>query len=321
MKSIILLFLLTLTMGAEVKLPPISGRSVENQALLPADVLARTEMVARDIEEIRKVMGKPKGLSEAFKISGAEPRHVFHQAGILYLKVRYLCSEFHIDTEEPNEIDSQLNIKPTQVFLLVNKSFEMLQQLKAHPDFNITAQNKEEVLDDSLKPQDVFRTIVVVNSQLDQMLATKASPSDVYRKLDECSQYVQTMCKTLKVQNPVKEGIYAHKVPGDVFKKLTECFKTLSTVNRISDINSLEVEFIQTDSISPNEVYSLSSLIYSELKYLHEMNKMPPVEQTFYPGRKFPAHCNLKADILKQQLHNLFIAVRQNTDLLKNKGE
>lgn len=321
MKSFILLFLLTLTMGAEVKLPPISGRSVENQALLPADVLARTEMVARDIEEIRKVMGKPKGLSEAFKISGAEPRHVFHQAGILYLKVRYLCSEFHIDTEELSEIDSQLNIKPTQVFLLVNKSFDMLQQLKAHPDFNITAQNKEKVLDASLKPQDVFRAIVAVNSQLDQMLATKASPSDVYRKLDECSQYVQTMCKTIKVQNPVKEGIYAHKVPGDVFKKLTECFKTLSTVNRISGINTLEVEFIQSDSISPNEVYSLSSLIYSELKYLHELKKMPPVDQSFYPGRKFPAHCYLKADELNQQLHNLLIAVRQNTDLLKKRGE
>ena len=249
MKTLVMLHLLTFLAVAEVKLPPISGRSVENQALLPADVLARTEMVARDIEEIRKVMGKPKGLSEAFKISGAEPRHVFHQAGILYLKVRYLCSEFHIDTEELSEIDSQLNIKPTQVFLLVNKSFDMLQQLKAHPDFNITAQNKEKVLDDSLKPQDVFRAIVAVNSQLDQMLATKASPSDVYRKLDECTKYVQTMCKTLKVQNPVKEGIYAHKVPGDVFMKLTESFRSLNTVKKLSGISTLKVEFIQSDSI------------------------------------------------------------------------
>lgn len=320
MKTLIIIFLLISPLIAEVKQAPVSGRSILNEALLPADVLARVSLVSQEIEEIRKVMGKPRGSVPAYIVNGASPRHVYHQAEIMYQKVNLLCNEFNILPVTQTVEANQLNIKPTQVFLLVDYSLQAMQTLKKHPDFNISLEHTEAKFPDSTKPQDVFQAIIAANSQLNQMLATKYSPSDVYRRLEECSEYLNVFHEHFNKVQQVQNDIYKAKLPKDVFKELTECFKLVSQINSLSDVKTVEIDFnLNNSSLTPNDVYSLASLIYSELKYLHALKKLKPVKTTYYPGRKFPAHCFLKAQEVKKQLQSFLQSVQSNPQWLKGK--
>ena len=139
MKYPILAILLTIvSLSAQISSPPVSGRSLSKRALLPADVLARAELLYQEIEEIRKVMGKATSKACSFYISEASPRHVFHQAQILRDKIEILAREFSIPIPLARIKSNKLVIKPPEVFLMFNDSLKIIYALKKNPAFTLS---------------------------------------------------------------------------------------------------------------------------------------------------------------------------------------
>jgi len=85
--SLVLLFgvLADATLAADIRdvstPPPVSGRRLSDpDSILPADVLARVQLLRDNLDLVRQFMGRPPSPAPLLRVESAQPREVFSQA-------------------------------------------------------------------------------------------------------------------------------------------------------------------------------------------------------------------------------------------------
>ena len=124
---------------------PISGRPVSLSGIIPADVLARTELLRNELEEIRVEMGKPKDEWVGGIASQASPHEVYFQALNLFLKANRLSLEMAGSMGIQPEIRGASAIQPFHIWMMVNEAYKRILVVKQ--ELGISDSNSEQPKD------------------------------------------------------------------------------------------------------------------------------------------------------------------------------
>jgi len=299
--------------------PPVSGRAVSPETIVPADVLARVQWVREELEAIRFEMGKPKDQRVTRLATDALPHEVYFQAVTLFIKADRLALELTGSTGIRPESVAITDVRPYHNWVLVTAAYDRLVTIKA--ELGIHEKVPEHTHPPSTKPTEVGRAIVQANRQLNLMLQRRFSPSDVFQQVTWGIHYTKAILAQFPGDTPsgVSPVFERGKQPGDVFLRLAECFARVEEIARVSGMQILHLDSkaarkaVHDFNILPSDVYDLATLLVSDLTYLYgKLKNVAPIPSVPFPGRKFPSHVYQQAGVLLVQLHALEEQVRAN---------
>lgn len=290
---------------------PASGRT--GQAITPADVLARVQLLSAEVGEIRRVLGKPERKQRVMTVRGAAPREVYFGAQSLFRKSNDLAYEVTGGFKRlPRE--QAAAIRPMHVWQLINAALERIGQVKRY--LNITTQLSEQVQSASTTPTDVYNAILLANQQVDRLLYRQLAPSDVYEQVTMAVLYTSDLLTQMKVSPAIPKAppLLNEKRPSDVFQRLLVCYQILQNVAKQSDVKMLtiHVDKQQLMSVLPSHVYDLVKIIVSEVRYMDALLPSYKKKTVAYPGYKTPSQVYQQLGVLQSQLEQLEAAVSKD---------
>ncbi|MFQ5927298.1 MAG: hypothetical protein ACE5MH_07680 [Terriglobia bacterium] len=303
---------------------PVSGRAVALEEILPADVLARVELLRDELELIRFEMGRPKDERSEIGVTHVIPRQVVFQAMTLFRKANQLHFELTGDvaTELPIQLPMRLppDIRPFHVWLVVDAAYQRILTVKR--TVGITAHIEETAQEPSIRPTAAFRAIVQANRQFDWLLERQPTTRDVFHQVALATHFTARLLEQFPgvTARPAAPAFEHGKRPVDVYNRLLECYARIRAIAERSGIAALKFVGPKPDAsmdelaqVDPSDVYDIAILIVSELAYLHAQLKHtePPLEE-YEPGLKLPAHVYQRAGLLLRQLTNLETRVAAN---------
>lgn len=300
--------------------PPVSGRdAASEQAILPADVLARVNLLRAELELVRRELGVKSVQRPDFPVVGAKPREVYFQALTLFRKSDRFCFEQVGIVDEPPINPSADSIRPMHVLRLVNKAYIRVMYVKQQ--LGIPERVTESAQPTSVVPNDVFRSIVHANQTLNQLLSQRTSPADVYQEVTAGIHLAATLLAHFPgVQRiPEPEPLVRRKVPGDVFARLLTVFELLRAIALKSGLEMIEIDANNYGiDATPSDVFDIATLIVSELAYLHsELQGAREPTPSHYAGRKTPSHVYQRVGVLEGQLRTLGVQVDASPNWLR----
>lgn len=287
-------------------LEPISGRSIDVEIILPADVLARAHLLFDEIELIRLELGKPKEHNALEPVLDASPREVYFQALTSFIKANRLLYE---QTGDRDAIPSAINvksIKPFHVWQMVNKSYEQILKVKNSLHINEQIIEKEYTIDTS--PSDVFSQVVLTHKQLNALLKKQFYPSDSYQKINESIHLMAALLATVPSikRIPLPEAFERRKTPSDVYAYLIKTRSILTKILNSSDIKFVHLKQDDKGIKGASDVYDLASLLVADLHYVHSLKlTASSPAKTYLVGNKTPSDVYQRVSILNQQLQTL----------------
>jgi hypothetical protein len=304
--------------------PPVSGRAVSPETILPADVLARVQWFREELEAIRFEMGKPKERRSIQLATDALPHEVYFQAITLFIKADRLALELTGSTGlRPRPVASS-DIRPYHNWALVTAAYDRLVTIKN--ELGIQETVSEKAYPPSTNPTEAGRAIVLANRQLNLMLQRHFSSSDVFQQVSWGIQYAKALLAQFPGATPsaTLSPLERGKQPGEVFLRLVECFARVEEIARLSGTTVLHLDAkaarraVDDFIIEPSDVYDLATLLVSDLTYLYgRLKGVPPIPSVPFPGRKFPSHVYQQAGVLLDHLRALEQQVRANPNWFK----
>jgi len=288
--------------------PPASGHEISVQSITPADVFARVQLVRKELDDIRFEMGRPQSRDVGLLVEEASPHEVFFQAKTLDQKVARLVSELTEHADSLGEHDQPGDIHPFHVWKVVDTSLRRILSLKQ--ELGLTFTNSEGLPDQNTTPTQVFFVIGLANKQLNLLLLHQFSPKDVAKQVTLGMGYTANLLRKVSpgTTSPSLPSLERGRLPWDNYSRLIDCYVVLGNIARASHIKMLKLatQNIDRPDIQPNDVYDLTTLIISELAYLHAHlpNALPP-EETDLHGPILPAHVFQQAGRLLAQLQAL----------------
>jgi len=292
--------------------PPVSGRNVEIDTIMPADVLARSELVVRELESLRAAMGKPAETRPLMTVTNAKPREVYFQGLTLLRKANQLALEqtqtrFE-DYRSFAEVAQTRYVRPYHVWWLTDSILQRILLVKAK--LEVMSPLRELERPTTTTSDEAFAVLVQANRQLNLLLDRPLEASDVYQKVNEAIWYAARLLAEFPGSNriPSHSAFEPNKMPSDVYRRLLKCFWHVGEIAKLSgtDMLALERQNQETEEISPSDVYDVAALIVSELDYLYgKLLKTDEQYKEYYPGRKYPAQVFQRVGLLEQQLMEL----------------
>jgi len=191
------------------------------------------------------------------------------------------------------------------VLQLVDRSLELVWRVKAA--LGIPEPARVAPADGTRSPTDVYRLIVDLNRNLNNLLQRRFAPADVYQQLTYAVGLASTTLSSAAIPGGLgtEPPMVRRKTPLDVYQKLIGIFRIIHETIRLSGEQSLLIEQVELDrdDVSRNDVYDISSLLVSELSYLHSLipGAAKP-KKSYYPGDRFPSHVFQRAGRLESQL-------------------
>ena len=160
-----------------------------------------------------------------------------------------------------------------------------------------------------MTPTDVFNATLEASRQLNLLLDQPFSPSEVYEQLTLAIGYAGRLRARFPGDRiPEPPPFERAKRPGDVLRKLIDCFELVQGLAARSKLRMLELnapDEFETET-EPSDVYSMATLLVSELHHLWLQLDTPQLPRPVYhPGRKFPSHAYQRAGLLERQLLEL----------------
>ncbi|HBP90532.1 MAG: hypothetical protein KC594_18315 [Nitrospira sp.] len=299
--------------------PPVSGRVVSPETILPADVLARVQWFRDELEAIRFEMGVPKDRRITRMATNAFPHEVYFQAATLFIKADRLALELNGSTGIRPDPVAPLEVRPFHTWLLVTAAYNRLMTVKT--ELGIQERFPEKLQPSSTTPVEVGRAIVHSNRQLNLMLQRRFVPSDVFQQVLWGVEYANALlaqfpeARNSRLSPPLERG----KLPADVFLRLVECFGRVEEIAHLSGMEVLHLDVTAAQQavlnfdIQPSDVYDLATLLVSDLTYLYGKIKDPrSIQSVPFPGRKFPSHVYQQTAVLLGKLRELEKQVRAN---------
>ena len=316
--------LITQAQMADETLKPISGRPISPEGILPADVLSRTELLKKDLEEIRVEMGKPKDEWVGGIATNASPHEVYFQALNLFLKANRLSLELTGSMGIQPKIRPASGIHPFHIWLMVNEAYKRILVVKK--ELGISTSNAENPQETSITTTQAGGAIVATNRQINLVLERPFTPGDVVHQVNLAIQYAAGLLRqfpgatSLPEAPPFERG----KQPGEAFLRLVDCFERLESVAKLSNASVLHFDRIAVNKavnhydFHPSDVYDMATLLVSDLAFLHSKIKDldSPAIVPYPGGHIFPSHVYQQAGILYRQLVELEERVKKNPNWL-----
>jgi hypothetical protein len=287
----------------------------------PTDVYNLSQKVAENINLIRLEMGVPEKKLSDIAISDAQPREVYFQALTLFKKSNRLLFE-QLRERVDTPIAAPENIKPSDVFRLVDKTNKIILQIKQALNINETVLTESDNVERT--PDEVYKLIIQTNRTLNALLQSRFAPAEVYQQVTYGVGLTSTIMATVLTSNRLgtEPAFVRRKTPTQVYRKLIDIYSIIHDVIKISGKNCLVIAASEykRENISPSDVYDLASLLVSELKYLHTLTpNVSPAKNSYYPGDKLPSHVFQRAGRLESQINRLQKYVTTHKDWLNVK--
>lgn len=306
-------------------LDPVSGHSQSIAEIIPADVLARVELLRGELELVRFEMGAPKEQSPEIVATNVVPREVIYQAFNLSQKASRLIAEITGASEQAQQSILPLDIRPFHVWTVVNEAYRAVLSVKQELGIN---QHVEEILQDqSVTPSDVFLAIVEANQQFDTLYRKRLSAADTYEQVLVATKITTQLLVEFPgpAQSPNMPAAEHGKRPLDVYFLLINNYAMMHAILERSGIEvlSLRTPIFDPQSgdcgeIRPSDVYDLTVLLVSELAYLRSklQDAVPAIQEASDPRFKVPSDVYQQGQVLLRQLTELETRVRENPDWL-----
>ena len=294
--------------------PPVSGRRLSDPAsILPADVLARVELLRANTELLRLYMGRSESPDALLRVESAQPREVYSQALNLQLRANRLAFE-QVRVVRSESIPMQQIARPAEVFGVVDSALAAVLLVKQ--SLGIAATVAENVHPESTTPSEVFNATVAAGSEINHLLAEKASPSDVFQLVTAAVHTAAALHATIPKGPtlPAEPAFEANKMSWDVFLRLQECFSLIRDVAARVEMKMLRFELadVPETRVTPNDVSDLAALVVEELGQLsREFPDARTPVRAYHPGKRFPSHVFQRAGLLQLLLRDLVEAHRR----------
>lgn len=287
----------------------------------PADVYSRVQLLIAELDLLRQEMGRPRDDRPSYKVSGAAPREVFFEVTALFRKADRFCFERTGEEGTLPYPPAVGEIQPAHVLGVVDAAIDRLREVKAQ--LRIPESVEAPPVDPSKQPSDVLAAAFLANRQLNRLLEQPFSPSDVFQLLTLGAGYVARLCAHAGVAMPALPAHERRKRPGDVYARVWACLGMLREVAGAAGLTMVDPGTMPyaADDVVPSDVYDLTSLLISELVYLHaRVPGLPPpaAAELFEVGHKIPSHCHTRAAHVELGLRALAGAVANKPDLLRS---
>ncbi len=291
--------------------PPVSGRRLsDRESLLPADVLARVELVRSNVELLRRFMGKPEAPAALLRVEGAQSHECESQARNLQVRANRLAFEqVRVTRREP--VSRPGATAPADMFEEVDDALEAVLLVKQ--DFGIGTAVAEEPRAETTTASEVFNSIVSAGNEINNLLREGTSPTDVFQLVTSAVHIATTLHTAVPngPDLPPEPAFEPNKTPEEVYLLLQDCLVLVRELNRVDGEEMLEFEVSReiVAEATPNDSGDLAALIVEELATLHSRsaNARKPA-RAHYAGERFPAHSYRRASFLKMILADLVAA-------------
>ncbi len=303
---------------------PVSGRPLTVEKIIPADVLARVELLREELELIRFEMGQPKEQRLEVAVTNVVPREVIFQAFTLFRKANQLRLELTGITGTEMQIGLPPNIRPFHVWTIVDAAYQVV--LVGKQQLGITKSIEETLQDESVTPSDVFHAIIQASQQFNVLYRKRLSANDTFHQVMVATNVTARLLAEFPgaMQMPNTPAFEHGKRPVDVYTLLNKCYARVHAILDHSGIESLKFEMSNVGTgkansitIRPSDVYDLSILLVSELAFLHgQLKDADAPLQSRDLAFKVPSHVYQRAELLLRQLVELETRVSVNPDWL-----
>ena len=291
--------------------PPVSGRNLaQPDAILPADVLARVELIRANLELIRKYMGKTVPPEPVLQVSAARPRETYSQALNLELRANRLAFEqVRILRERPQPFSQ--NVRAYDVFVVTDSVLEAVLAVKSELGIQIAV--AEELQSPATLPAEVLNATVAAGSEINNLLYARTGSSDVFQTVTS-AVHIAASLHTIIPDGPSlpEEPPYEpYKSPYDVFMRMQSCFELISKLAAEQGIDVLDFDIPAERAllVKQNDVSDMAFLLLEELNGIHRrVPDAPQASPAFYPGKKFAAHVYQRVGFLERILQDLYAA-------------
>lgn len=288
---------------------------------MPADVLARVELLRDELELIRFEMGRPRSRDIDMPVGKAAPREVVFQAFTLYRRVMELRDDLTGTSVPQFHIKLPKEVQPFDVWKIVDAAYA--QVLVVNRALQIPERAEEVSRDLSTTPADVFRAISRANRQADLLVVRRLSSNDVFYQVKLATHYATRLLAqfsetTLLPETPARER---GKRSADVNAVLIECYMRVRAMAQNSGIETLELEpqlFLAViegaGDTRPSDVHDMATLLVPELAYIHEQLGERETPRSEYDLElKLPSHVYQNAEVLLAQLRELESSTRADS--------
>jgi hypothetical protein len=304
--------------------PPVSGRRLSDPtSILPADVLARVELLRANVELLRIFMGKPAAPAPLLRVEGAQPREVYSQALTLQLRANRLSFE-QVRVVRSESVRLEQVARPADVFAVVDAALASILLVKQ--ELGIDTVVAEQMRPESTTPSEVFNATVAAGSAIDHLMDQQTSPSQVFQLVTGAVYSAATLHAIIPngPTLPDEPAFEANKSPFDVFQRMLRCYvliRELADTAAGMDTLRFEVDPDQMTAVAPDDVEDLAALILEQLDAVHRAFPAASSQnRAYYPGRRFPAHVYQRAGLLEQILDDLAVASRSGRLRTKQGG-
>ncbi len=284
--------------------------------ITPTNVYQHAQQLSKQLEEIRVAMGKPKRQGQPVIINGASPREVYFIAQSLYEKTNRLAQEITGSYKDIPSTGSE-KLTPSHVLQMLQAAEDRIAVINKRLNINNTIQLDKSLVNKT--PTDVINMLLSINGQLNQLLYQRFSPSNVYEQVTLAVNYTAHLLAYVNspTRIPKSPAFIANATPKTVYKRLIECSKILNKIANNSKLKMLTLK-LQDDKMKhviPGDVYQLSKVIVSEVRYLNTLTVKPVEMRIYYPGYKTPSEVLQRVNLLYAQLVLLDEAVAKNNSV------
>lgn len=285
-----------------------SGRGVATDSTSgPARVHARVRLVQRELDILRREMGRPAASPLDVRIRDASPREVNFQAVTLLRKVDRLT--FQVMRERGGVPEPMAEgVTPSDVLAVVDSALARLRRVKRH--LGIRRRPAAVDVDPDRTPDDVFRAIIRANRQINQLLDHQFTPSEVFQQVTRAIAYAGVLLRDYRDVTIIPEAppLRPGKSPPDVYRRLLDCVEASRGIAARLGMEVLELELGpgQLRRVEPSDVYDVATLLVAELAYIHaRFDAGERVRSSYYPGERTPSDVFQRVGILDRQLRDL----------------
>ena len=253
---------------------PIVGQS-NNNNFSPILAYQTVKLVQQEIELIRKHKEAAVDSRELIPVENVYPREVYFQALTLRQKAGRLCHEtiqslFAPPLVAQYSIPSDISSK--NVYEIVNDAWSQIRCAKAGLSIKEENIERTDLTKDSKKTlTDVFKQIVQANRQLNLILEQPIEQGDVYAIVEQANAYLIDILNKIapvwSLNAPTLPAYQAGTAPIDSYNIMLRNFRIIQEIAKDSDIDMLDLGNDIQVPISTSDVFDLSSLILSELRF------------------------------------------------------
>ncbi|HIA08384.1 MAG TPA: hypothetical protein EYN73_04780 [Chromatiaceae bacterium] len=276
--------------------------------ITPKDVYVEVAMATHHLRYILEQLNPVQLPKARIHVDNAEPREMLFQAQTLYR----LSDQLAFDITYTR----QLAPKTKRIDVVAADVLEMIELSRTRIELvsetlGITPPPLDaEITQPDRTLSDAFNLMVEANSILNQIVHHPDQPRDVFSQVTLAIGYASKLLSQYPGTHRIPEADTPNLTisPPDMQIRLTQCFERIRLIAQNSNTQVLDLDASDLD-ISSNftaSVFHLSSLIVSELSYLHASNdRLQPAVPAFDPGPKTAAEVYQRTGILMNQLDQL----------------